>query len=406
MRIAGIVAEYNPFHNGHAYLIEQLRDIRGTGGTHVVAVMSGNYVQRGEPALLPKEERVRMALAGGVDLVVELPVPYVLSSAEGFAGGAVALLDALGCVDVLGFGSECGDAEELAKVAAWLDKPEFLSRMRFHLEGGVSYAEARQKALRELTGRAADLLSGANNTLGIEYIRALSRLDSPMKPCTVSRRGAAHDAAAPTGSTASASYLRGLLAEGRLRGAEPYMPPEAFRILTEATAKGVCPADPAKAERALLYRLRSMSLEDMAALPGISEGLEHRLYKAARAAGSVAELTDMVKTRRYPATRIRRLLWAAYAGVTAEDKLNTPPYLRVLGLNHRGEEILAAAKAAGVYRQRGVSLLTRSPQIDALPTAAKRLFTRECAADDLYDLTLPTPRPCGSDYTAGMIRGE
>jgi len=406
MRIAGIVAEYNPFHNGHAYLIEQLRDIRGTGATHVVAVMSGNYVQRGEPALLPKEERVRMALAGGVDLVVELPVPYVLSSAEGFAGGAVAILDALGCVDVLGFGSECGDTVALAKVAAFLDKPELLARMRFYLEGGISYAEARQKALRELTGSVADLLSGANNTLGIEYIRALSRLDSPMKPRTVPRRGAAHDAAVPAGSTASASYLRGLLAEGRLRGVEPYMPPEAFRILTEATTKGVCPADPAKAERALLYRLRSMRLEDMAALPGISEGLEHRLYKAARTAGCVAELTDTVKTRRYPATRVRRLLWAAYAGVTATDKLNVPPYIRVLGLGSRGEEILAAAKAAGVYRQRGVSLLTRSPQIDALPAAAKRLFNRECTADDLYDLTLPVPRPCGSDYTAGMIRGE
>lgn len=406
MRTAGIVAEYNPFHNGHAYLIEQLRDVRGAGATHVVAVMSGNYVQRGEPALLPKEERVKMALAGGVDLVVELPVSYVLSSAEGFAGGAVAILDALGCVDLLGFGSECGNAAALTKTAQWLDKPEFLARMRFHLEGGISYAEARQKALRELIGSAAELLSGANNTLGIEYIRALARLDSAMKPHTIARRGAAHDAAAPTGSTASASYLRGLLAEGRLRGVEPYMPPEAFRLLTEATAKGACPSDPERAERAMLYRLRGMSLGEMAGLPGISEGLEHRLYKAVRTAGSVAELTDMVKTRRYPATRIRRLLWAAYAGVTAEDKLSQPPYIRVLGLNHRGEEILAAAKAAGVYRQRGVSLLTRSPQIEALPSAAKRLFTRECAADDLYDLTLPTPRPCGSDYTAGMIRGE
>ena len=404
MRTAGVIAEFDPFHNGHAWLIEQLRDPHGGNATHIVVVMSGNYVQRGGPALLPKEDRVKMALSGGADLVVELPVPYVLSSAEGFADGAVALLDALGCVDVLGFGSECGDTRALWETACRLDEPETAARMRFHLEAGISYAEARQRALRERAGRQADLLDGANNTLGIEYIRAIRRRQSSIQPLAFRRFGAGHEDVCPGGTTASAGCLRAMVAEGRLRSAAPYMPPAAFALLSEAVSAGRAPADPALAERALLYRLRSMSREELALLPGISEGLEYRLYKAVRASGSVEELIGRVKTRRYPAARIRRTLWAAYAGVQAADRADTPPYVRVLGLTGRGEEILSAAAAAGTARSRGIALFSRAAATDTLSPAGKVMFSRECAADDRYDLTLPHPRACGTSCTAGVVR--
>lgn len=404
MRIGGIIAEYNPFHNGHRWLIDQMRSDNGAKATHIVAVMSGNFVQRGEPAILPKEERVKMALENGVDLVVELPLPYVLSSAEGFADGAVALLHNMGCVDLLGFGSECGDAAQLEETAAILDDERFLKRMRFFLDGGVSYAEARQSALREMTGARANLLDGANNTLALEYIRALRRRGDTMERFTVQRRGAAHDAVLPSGTTASATYIREMTEVGRMRSAEPYMPLSAYRLLVQATTDGKCPAQAKRAERALLYALRRMSQADMALLPQVSEGLDNRLYKATRTAVDLDGLIDAVRTRRYPAARVRRLLWAAFAGVTAADRLETPPYIRVLGLNKRGEEILAAVKETGVSRKNGVSLLTRSPQAEKLPDAARRMFQLECLADDLYDLTLPALRPCGSDYTTGMIR--
>ncbi len=406
MRIGGIIAEYNPFHNGHRWLIDQMRSDNGGKATHIVAVMSGNFVQRGEPALLPKEERVKMALENGVDLVVELPLPYVLSSAEGFADGAVALLHHMGCVDMLGFGSECGDATQLEETAALLDDERFLKRMRFFLDGGISYAEARQSALREMAGARANLLDGANNTLALEYIRALRRRDDHMERFTVTRRGAAHDAALPSGTTASATYIREMITDGRVRSVAPYMPPAAYRVLTQAMADGKCPTAVSRAERALLYALRRMTPAEMATLPQVSEGLDNRLYKATRTADSFEALVEAVRTRRYPAARVRRLLWAAYTGLTADDRLEIPPYIRVLGLSKRGEEILAAIKEARIIHQNNVSLLTRAPQIEQLSAAAKRMFQLECTADDLYDLMLPIIRPCGSDYTMGMIRAE
>lgn len=225
MKVAGIVAEYNPFHNGHAHQIERTRAAdNGCGATHVVAVMSGHFVQRGEPALLPKADRVKAALRGGVDLVLELPVPWCLSSAEGFAFGAVSLLDALGCVDVLSFGSECGDLQALEQAADVLASPRFADLLAYHLEGGLPFPEARQKAAAELRGGVAALFESPNNTLGIEYIKALRRLTSGMAPFTVRRFGAGHDARLPAGDMASATFLRSLIEADRLLNATAYMP--------------------------------------------------------------------------------------------------------------------------------------------------------------------------------------
>ena len=401
MKVCGVIAELNPLHNGHAHFLKQLKAPDGVGATHVVAVMSGNYVQRGEPALLPKFERAKTALACGADVVVELPTPYALSSAEGFARAGVALLAALGCVDVLAFGSECGDIAALKKAAATLDSERCESLLRYHLEGGISFAEARQKALSEAAGAAiGDLLSSPNNTLGIEYLRAIAALGAPMTAATVKRVGADHDAAAPLGDIASASYLRGLIGDNRLVNALPFMPPDARDCLTAAGGNGLCPAKTEKAEAALLYRLRQMSLAEFAALPGVSEGLENRLFAAARQAGSVDEFLSLVKTRRYPLTRLKRLLMAAYLGLTADLAPETPPYIRVLGATEAGYDVLRAAKTGGC----ALPLLTRKGQADALDPAARALWEFECNATDLYGLFLPAPSPCGAEQTAGFVK--
>ena len=189
MKIAGIVAEYNPFHNGHAYHIERTKDaVTGCGATHIVAVMSGNFVQRGEPAILPKSERVSAALAGGADLVLELPLPWAMASAETFSYGAVSILDSLGCVDILSFGSESGDLDLLSKAADALESDRFSGLLRLYLDMGISFPDARQRAVREIAGnKIASLFKSANNILGIEYLKALRRLNSNIRPFTIQR---------------------------------------------------------------------------------------------------------------------------------------------------------------------------------------------------------------------------
>lgn len=408
MKVAGIVAEYNPFHNGHAYHVERTREMDPHQPvTHVVAVMSGHFVQRGEPALATKFARAAAALACGVDLVLELPVPWVLSSAEGFAFGAVAILNALGCVDVLSFGSESGDVAALQKAVDIMTTPAFIQRMKYYMEQGISFAEAQQKAMAQIAGdNMAALLSSPNNVLGIEYIKALRKLNSSIQPVTVHRTGAQHDAAYPIGNTASASYIRTLAREGHWSNAGPFMPPAVFARISEEMAQGRAAIDPTVMDRAILAKLRSMSAEDFKGLAGISEGLENRVAEASKTAKSVAEWETKVKTKRYPLTRIRRMMWSAVLGIPADMVYTSvgnpapPPYIRVLATNARGEEILAAAKKAGAT----LPVVSKAAHIRALDDRANMVWQLECRASDWYGLAVPSPIPAGMEYTAGIIR--
>lgn len=400
MKIAGIIAEYNPFHNGHAYHIDRTRaENGGCEATHVVAVMSGHFVQRGEPALLPKADRVKMALAGGVDLVLELPLPWAMASAEAFAFGAVSILHALGCVDMLSFGSECGDVSLLSRVVDAMESDRFSTLLRYHLEGGIAFPEARQRAVAEIAGdKTAALLSRPNNTLGIEYLKSLRRLSSPIQPFTVPRLGADHDDMAPLGDVASASFLRAIAQAGKLLNAAPYMPRTVYRLLGETAEAGRCPADVRRLERGILAQLRAFSPYEYTKFPGLSEGLENRVAEAVKTAATWEELEQAIKTRRYPLTRIRRMLWAAYLGIPKELEQTTPPYIRVLGYTERGRDILAAA------RQSCTLLLNRASDTDRFTGEARTVWDLECRAADVYALTLPRPFPVGTEYTTGMIR--
>ena len=401
LKVVGIVSEFNPFHNGHAHLIEQVRLAAGSEPVCIVAVMSGHFVQRGEPALMPKAQRVQAAVAGGVDLVLELPTPWSLSSAEAFATGGVSLLHALCCVDTLAFGSECGEIERLTRAADLMETPRFSELLRYHLDGGISFPEAQEKALYEIGGeRASELLRTPNNVLGLEYIKAIRRLGSTMRPFTVRRLGAEHDDLRPFGDVASAAYLRTLIRENHLVNALPFMPTVCREAVSAAVGAGLCPADSNKLESAILYRLRQMTQDDFAALPAMSEGLQNRLYAAAQKAGSVEEFLTLCKTRRYPLTRLQRALWCAFLGVTAEDAAGTPPYLRPLGVTDRGMEVLRAAKSAGCT----LPIFSRVSQAELLPEQGKRIWQIECRAADLYALALPTPPPCGVEHTTAIFK--
>lgn len=388
MNAVGIVAEYNPFHTGHAYHIAQTRRLLGEEKS-VVCVMSGSWVQRGECALTDKWTRASMALKGGADLVLELPLPWAISSAEGFARGAVAVLKATGVVDTLSFGSESGDLEGLKRLAEALDSGAYREVLHVELDKGRPFAQARQRAATELLGNRGGLLRGPNDSLGVEYLRAAGK---ELGAVAVPRQGVSHDGAAPRDGYASASYLRERLREGE--DVSPWLGGE----------KDLEKADLARmehAERAMLARLRQMGEADFAALPdsGRAEGLPLRLVRAAGKAESLAEFYALGKTRRYAHARIRRLALWAFLGMTEEDRpASGPAYLRVLGMNGRGKRLLREMKETAA-----LPILTKPAHIRDMGEEAQALFALERRGTDLFGLCFDKIKPCGMDYTTGPV---
>ncbi len=388
MKIAGIVAEYNPFHTGHAHQIAQTRAKIGVDCA-VAAVMSGNWVQQADCAAAHKWARARLALMGGADLVLELPTVWAASGAESFARGAVATLNACGVVDVLSFGSECGEVESLRRVAACLDTPEYQSRVSRLAEGGDTFAVCRQRAVSELLGEGAgQLLASPNNNLGIEYIRALNALGSPMEVMTVLRRGAGHNTICPDmPQYLSATQIRAELARGNWEQVGPYLHPEARRVLEDS----LIPDGLKQVERAILARLRTMTAGDWAKLPesGAAEGLPQRLERAGKGCTGLEEFFELAKTKRYTRARLNRLVLWAWLALTADCVPDKPLYIRVLGFNSRGREVLHQMRDAAT-----LPILTKPAHARQLDREGRALFELEARCTDLYDLcakTVPTP---------------
>ncbi len=394
MKIAGIIAEYNPFHNGHAWHIaETRRSIGGESG--IICVMSGHWTQGGDCAVFDKWTRAALALEGGADLVLELPTVWAASSAEQFARGAVETIAACGVADFLSFGSECGTLEELQAAAACLDSAEYPAALKDFLREGMSFPAARAAAVRDRIGAAGECLAHPNNNLGVEYLRALTRVAPETAPMTVRRYGCTHDAAGEDASFLPATALRRMLRAGTPDDAVPFVLDAAARRLRQETC-----ADLRHAERAMLARLRGMSAAEFAALPdgGAGEGLPDRLLRCARQACSVAEFLSLAKTRRYPHARLRRLLLWAFLGLTAQDRPPHPLYLRVLGSNARGHEILRRMKGTAT-----LPVLTKPAHVKNMGQEAQRLFRREVQATDLYALCFPAPRPCGMEWRGSPV---
>ncbi len=396
MKIAGIIAEYDPFHRGHQAHIDATRQHGGV--THVVAVISGSFTQRGEPALCTKFQRADMALKNGVDLVLELPLPWAMASAEQFATGGVATLAALGCVDTLSFGSECGDVDLLQELAALTDNEDYRQAFLQALDTGIPYAAARQAAAQRLVGDKAKTFAEPNNTLALEYIRAAGRLKTDFDFFTLQRQGAGHGGT-PTGDYASAGWLRQKVKAGQIVEITSYMPTASHAVLADALTAGQAATMPEKLDVALLTQLRRMTPADFAALPYVSEGLENRLWQAAQAAATVEEWLAAVKTKRYPLARLRRILWATLLGMDSRWQGQLPPYIRVLGMSARGREILAAASPT-------LPLLTRAAQLENMDDNARALFDLECRGTDLQALAMPHPLPCGTDKTNKLLTIE
>lgn len=393
MAAAGIITEYDPLHMGHVHLMAEARRLLGPD-TGIICVMSGNYVQRGDFAIVGKLARAAAAVRSGADLVLELPVPWALSSAEGFAAGAVELLKATGAVTHLVFGSEGGDAAPLVRCAEALCSETFPEALREELKQGDSFPAARQRALRALVAEEdAAALSRPNDTLGVEYCKALQ--GSGVRPVAVPRRGAGHGSETAEGGFVSASAIRALIRRGEEEAALGLMAPAmaaAYRAEREA---GRAPAGLANCERAVLARLRFLEEADWAALDGGNEGLYRRFARAAGSAASLAELLETVKTKRYPLARLRRTVFRAYLGLPPAPP-EGPAYLRVLAANRKGTALLA-----GMRKTAALPVLTKPAAVRRLGPEARRLFDLEVRADRLYALACPDPAAVPDAWRTG-----
>lgn len=386
MSVIGIIAEFNPLHSGHEYLINEAKK-QGT----VIAVISGNFVQRGETAIAEKRIRTAAALRSGVDLVVEMPVLWSMSTAENFALGGVSILKNMGC-DKLMFGSECGDVNKLKHTAEILLSDEFSNILSQKLKNGITFAAARESAATEL-GVESEVISQPNNNLAIEYIKAAKLLEADFEFVTVKRKGALHDSKTED-KFVSASLLREKLQNGDYGFCKKYINPEVLSLLSPENI-----SDMKRLDRAVLAVLRTKSINELKKLPDVSEGVENKLYNGIGLAESTEDLYNIIKVKRYTLARIRRLVLSAFIGADDSFFKKQPPYIRVLGFNKAGE--LQLKESAKVSQ---LPVFVRPADIKKISDDAQKVFETECRATDLFSLSLTEPLPCGLEYTAKLLK--
>mgnify|MGYP003301801531 CR=1 FL=1 len=339
MKTVGVICEYNPFHLGHRKQLQWIRE-RFDGDCAVVCLMSGNFVQRGAPAILDKSLRAQAALMSGADLVLELPVTYALSSAEGFAAGGVAILAPF--CDYLCFGSETADAEALMAAAGALLSGAFPPLLREELGRGLSFPAARQAALERM-GANGDILSRPNDILAVEYCKAILSQGTSMKPLPIRRDGSYHAENADSENPSATAVRKLMLSK------EPWQ-----EFVPEAEIFAKMPLHSIQfGEKAILARLRTMTDAEFEALPYGSEGLWRKLMHNCRSCASLEEIIAATKSKRYTRTRLDRMVMCAFLGITAERMSQKPPYTRVLALNDTGRTVLKDARKTGSFLNAG-----------------------------------------------------
>lgn len=396
MKTYGIICEYNPFHNGH---IHQIEETRKHGATHIVAIMSGNYVQRGDVAMIDKFARAKVAVNNGVDLVIEMPVVYSLSSANFFARAGVMMLGALGCVDGISFGSECGDIAVLKNAATAslnVTKPE---KIKPYLEQGMSFPQAVQQLVGiEYGPMISSVFDSPNNILAVEYLKALKTLNIDMETFTIQRKGAAHDSNAVVDGIASGSLLRQMIEDGEDISA--YVPKDMADLVAEYDDKEML-AYFDNLERELLYVLRTSIPPMIAECADVDPGLANLIFASAIKSTSIDDFLEAVDTKRYTTAKIRRILLNMYLGIKASDLMIMPPYGRVLALNQRGTEILKAAGEKAEGNKYAIPFGTSLKDIVELQKPPINRFADiSNRATNLYSLASRTIRPCAEEFTA------
>ena len=391
MQTVGIVCEYNPFHKGHLYHLQETCRVLGEDTT-TVCVMSGDFVQRGEAAVFDKFARAEAACLCGADLVVELPLPWCLSSAEGFAFGAVSILAALGC-ETLSFGSESGDVTALRRLAAFSANPasqEYIYSL-MDSDASLSYPRARQLAAEKALGGTASFFKNPNDILAVEYLKAIDRVGTGILPLAIRRAGEDHDSEAE-GEYISALHIRELLKSGQ--DPASWVPESALCVFRREMQSGHM-RDEKLLEIALLSRLYQLKPECFDVLPDAGGGAGRRLYQTLWQSNGVEQTVKASATKRYTSARMRRMLICAALGICAEDTKGTPPYIRVLAMGKKGRALLA--------RLRGNTLLpviNKSGDVKMLGIQAEKVFNQCARAHELYRLACPMAERCepGEDW--------
>ncbi len=344
--VLGIVSEYNPFHNGH--ILHLKKSLEMTKADFTIAIMSGNFTQRGDTSLTDKWAKTEMALKQGIDLIIELPTLYAISSAENFADGAIKILNSLGIIDYLSFGSEIGEIKPLNDVANVLAKEpkDFSEILKRQLRSGLSYPKAREIAIQMYFGTSpiyTEALQNPNNILGIEYLKALKRSKSNITPITIKRNYNDYNSNDIKNGVASATAIRTMIMQNKnIHAVVPY---ETYDVIERLTEEGKIVPSLKVFEKEIIYNLRKMTITEIANLPDVTEGLENKIKQASNMTNNLEDLIQKIKSKRYTETRIRRILLYSLLNITKKDMAmskKVTPYIRVLGFNKHGKRIISA----------------------------------------------------------------
>jgi predicted nucleotidyltransferase len=403
--VLGIISEYNPFHNGHLLHLENSKKL--TNADFTIAVMSGNFVQRGDTSIVDKWTKTEMALKAGIDLVIELPTLYAISSAENFAEGAIKILNSLGIVDYVSFGSEIGEISPLNDVADVLYKEpkEFSSLITKQLRSGLSYPKARELAIQMYFGSSqkyTDVLQNPNNILGIEYLKALKKYKSNIEPITFKRKYSDYNSTDIKSGIASATAIRTMLQTNK--NIHYVVPFETYELIEEKQNAGELVTNLSTFSKEIIYTLRRMSLKEIAALPDVSEGLENKIKIAANTCNNLDDLIAKVKSKRYTQTRIQRILLYALLNITAKDidiARKATPYIRVLGFNKKGKKVISA-------------ISNQNPKIPIIVSVKKfmennmdkhlhTMISKDIFATNVYTLAYKNSSVANLDYTHKIV---
>lgn len=408
-RVIGVVAEYNPFHNGHYYHLQATKEI--TGAEYCVAVISGNFTQRGDTSIVNKWAKAYMAICGGADLVIELPTVYSISSAENFASGAVKILDNLKVVDAISFGAEANDLATLNNIANVLyEEPKAYTNILSHeLKKGISYPAARENALMMYLNdikRYANTLSSPNNILAIEYLKALKIQKSKLEPIMIKRKKVYYNDNKIVDDFASATAIRKLLQDGEYANLRKVIPRSSYTIIGQESRKGGMVLSLAKYEKEIIYALRKMTVEEIADLPDVSEGLQFAIKNAANEANNLKDLISNIKSKRYTQTRIQRILLYALLGIDKklmENSRKVVPYVRVLGFTQKGKSLLSEISRRNPKLNIITSLKKYMNQNQNKNKVLAEMLEKDIFATDVYTLGYIGESKANLDFTNNMI---
>ena len=409
-KVVGIIAEYNPFHNGHLYHLLQAKDL--AQADYVVAVISGNFTQRGDTSIVDKWTKAYMAICGGCDLVLELPTVYSVSSAENFASGAVKILDSLKIVDSIAFGAEASDLATLNNIANVLfQEPRGYTNILTHeLQKGISFPSARENAILMYLNdikRYANILNSPNNILAIEYLKAMKMQKSNMNPIMVKRSKVYYNDDRIVDDFASATAIRKLIKRREYEDLRKVVPRSTYKILSRQIRDGNIVLGLENFEKEIIYTLRKMSIREIANLPDVSEGLENLIKNSADNCNDMSKLIANIKSKRYTQTRIQRILLYALLGIDKkmmEDSKKVTPYVRVLGFTNKGKELIS-------------EINKRNPKINMITSVKKfieknnkpsnrtimQMLQKDIFATDVYTLGFDFESKANLDFTNNMI---